>query len=52
MNIQSKRYGQPIEHSLEGPLVVFPVFLQGPQRKAGKGQGLAVTPIIGHPEKR
>jgi hypothetical protein len=32
--------------------VGLPLFLQGPQKKAGKRQGLAVTPIIGHPEQR
>jgi hypothetical protein len=51
VNIHSKRCGQPIEHSLEGPLVVLPFFLQGTQKKAGKGQGPAVIPIIGNPEQ-
>jgi hypothetical protein len=50
VNIQSKCCGQPIEHSLEGPLVGLQFFLQGPQKKEGKSQGLAVTLIIGHPE--
>jgi hypothetical protein len=52
MNIQRKGCSQPIEHSLEGPLVGFPFFLQGPQKKARKGQGLAVNPIIGNPKQR